>query len=444
MQTLTSFRSFDRPIQVALLNMLANNIGFYMLVPFLAGYMAHDLGLGLSVVGLVVGIRSFSQQGASIIGGSLADRIGYKQAIVIGSVFRTVAFALFGFAYEPVGMMLGAILTGIGGSLLSPAMRAYLAQEAGPRRVEAYALLDVTMHGGTLLGPIVGALLIGIDFRLVCFGAAAVYVVVTLLQLRFLPRQDAILTNTSQSMLRSWGEPIRNRPFVYFALAALGYFFLYNQIYLGLPLEIERLTGSSRSVGLLFTMLAVVGIFGQVPVTKLARARLRPSTSIALGLLVMGLAFVPLLLTASMLPVSDRVVAGWLSARDLTLPWLLVSSLTVVVNLLPIALCSLLLIGGQLLISPFVASTVATLSGGRLMGTYFGMHALVQGVGAALGNTAGGMAFEVARVSTYPGLPWLLMVVVGIVSAVSMIVLDRRGLLGPRAPRERVVAPAGA
>lgn len=444
MQTLALFRSFDRPIQVAVLNMLANNVGFYMLVPFLAGYMAHDLGLTLTVVGLVVGIRSLSQQGASVVGGSIADRIGYKQAIVIGSVFRTVAFGLFGFAFEPVGMIVGAILTGFGGALLSPAMRAYLAQEAGPRRVEAYALLDVTMHGGTLLGPIIGALLIGLDFRLVCFGAAGVYTLVTLLQLRYLPRQEVATGVTGQSMLSSWGEPLRNRPFVYFALAALGYFFLYNQIYLGLPLEVERLTGSGSSVGILFTMLAVVGIFGQAPVTNMACARMRPAMSIALGLLVMGLAFAPLLLTASVLPVSDRVIADWLRASDLSQSRLLVSNLTVAVNLAPIALCSLLLIGGQLLVSPFVASTIATLSGGRLVGTYFGMHALVQGVGAALGNFAGGSAFELVRVSAYPGLPWLLMVGVGVICAVSMLVLDRLGLLGPHAPPERAMVTAGA
>ncbi len=29
MQTVTSFRSFDRPVQVAIFNMLVNNIGFY-------------------------------------------------------------------------------------------------------------------------------------------------------------------------------------------------------------------------------------------------------------------------------------------------------------------------------------------------------------------------------------------------------------------------------
>jgi MFS family permease len=433
MQTLTSFRSFDRPLQVLLVNMLANNIGFYMLIPFLAGYMANGLGLALWIVGLVIGIRSLSQQGASLVGGSIGDRLGYKQAIVAGSILRTVAFALFGFVDGPIGMAVGAILTGFGGALLSPAAKAYVAQESGPRRVEAFALLDVTLHGGTLLGPIVGSLLIGFDFRLVCFGAAAMFGLVTFLQLRYLPAREAeVSSGGGQSMLRSWGEPLRNRPFVLFALSILGFFFLYNQVYLGLPLEVERMTGSGVGVGLLFTMLAIVGIFGQVPISAMANARLRPATAIALGLLLMGLAFVPLLLTAAILPFGTAATAEWFTAIDLVAPPLLLDALTLAVNIGPLALCCLLLVAGQLLASPFISSTIATLSGGRLVGTYFGMYALVQGLGATFGNLVGGAAFDISRASGSPGLPWALMVAVGLACAAGLVGLDRSRLLTAR------------
>src|SRR5688500_10814364 len=226
MQTLASFRSFDRPVQVAIFNMLVNNVGFYMLVPFLAGYMANGLGLALWVVGLVLGIRTLSHQGMSLFGGSIGDRLGHKQAIVAGCIVRIVAFTLFGFADGPVGMAVGAILTGLGGALLSPAVKAYLAHAAGPRRTEAFALLDVTLHGGSLLGPLIGALLLGVEFRLVCFGAAVMFALVALLQWRFLPASDIPKATSQRSMFRSWGDPLRNRPFMLFCASLLGYFFL--------------------------------------------------------------------------------------------------------------------------------------------------------------------------------------------------------------------------
>ncbi|MCA1695790.1 MAG: MFS transporter, partial [Actinobacteria bacterium] len=75
---MVQFRSFDRPVQLLLVNQLSINIGFYMLIPYLAGYLAGDLGLAVWVVGLVLGVRNFAQQGMFLIGGTLADRLGYK------------------------------------------------------------------------------------------------------------------------------------------------------------------------------------------------------------------------------------------------------------------------------------------------------------------------------------------------------------------------------
>lgn len=75
---LTQFRSFDRPAQVLMVNQFSINVGFYMLMPYLAGYLAGPLGLAAWAVGLVLGMRNFSQQGMFLLGGTLADRLGYK------------------------------------------------------------------------------------------------------------------------------------------------------------------------------------------------------------------------------------------------------------------------------------------------------------------------------------------------------------------------------
>lgn len=90
------WRSFTRPVQLLALNQLTINIGFYMLMPYLANYLAGDLGLAVWLVGLILGIRNFSQQGMFLLGGSLADRWGYKPMILTGLVLRTLGFALLG------------------------------------------------------------------------------------------------------------------------------------------------------------------------------------------------------------------------------------------------------------------------------------------------------------------------------------------------------------
>ncbi|EIU66360.1 major facilitator superfamily transporter MFS_1 [Mycobacteroides abscessus 6G-1108] len=91
------FRSFDRPSQILMVNQFAINVGFYMLMPYLAGYLAGPLGLAAWMVGLVLGVRNFSQQGMFLVGGTLADRFGYKPLIVAGCFLRTAGFAMLAF-----------------------------------------------------------------------------------------------------------------------------------------------------------------------------------------------------------------------------------------------------------------------------------------------------------------------------------------------------------
>ena len=48
MNNLKSFRSFALPVKLLVVNQMAVNAGFYMLVPFLAMYFTEDLGLSLT------------------------------------------------------------------------------------------------------------------------------------------------------------------------------------------------------------------------------------------------------------------------------------------------------------------------------------------------------------------------------------------------------------
>ena len=77
--TISQVASFNRPVQLLLVNQLAINIGFYMLMPYLAGYLSAELAMAAWMVGLVLGMRNLSQQGMFLLGGSLADRIGYNR-----------------------------------------------------------------------------------------------------------------------------------------------------------------------------------------------------------------------------------------------------------------------------------------------------------------------------------------------------------------------------
>src|SRR5918998_4942415 len=160
---LRAFRRLPRVMQLLVLTQLAFNIGFYMVLPYLATHLTENLALAGAVVGLVLGLRTFSQQGLFVIGGTLTDRIGAKPVVLAGCALRVAGFVLLGLAESLPVVLAGALLTGFAAALFSPAVESSLAREAGeqamaggPTRADVFAMLAISGQVGTVAGPLVG------------------------------------------------------------------------------------------------------------------------------------------------------------------------------------------------------------------------------------------------------------------------------------------------
>ncbi|GAB3742629.1 MFS transporter [Amycolatopsis oliviviridis] len=400
---LERFRSFDRPSKVLMVNQFTINVGFYMLMPYLAGYLSGPLGLAGWAVGLVLGIRNFSQQGMFLVGGTLADRFGYKPLIVAGCVLRTAGFALLSVTSSLPSLIVASAATGFAGALFNPAVRAYLAADAGERRLEAFSVFNVFYQGGILAGPVVGLALTAVDFRLTCLVAAAVFGVLTVVQVRALPAHES---EKERSSIRSdWRVVTANRPFLLFALVMIGSYVLSFQTYLALPMEARRITGSETSATVLIAGLFVISgglaIAGQLKITAWFKDRWSSGTCLAVGMVFMAAAFVAPLTVARAGP----VVAG---------AGLLVSAALLAV--------------GTVVVFPFEMDTVVRLSGDRLVATHYGFYNTIVGVGILLGNLFTGTVFDLSRRAGLPEIPWLALTVIGVACAAGLRGLDRSRL----------------
>ncbi|MEU0680137.1 MULTISPECIES: MDR family MFS transporter [Streptomyces] len=420
--TLAQVRSYERSVQLLMVNQFTINLGFYMLMPYLAAYLAGPVGLAGWLVGLILGVRNFSQQGMFLLGGTLADRLGYKPMIIAGLVLRTVGFATLGLVQSVPALLAASAATGLAGALFNPAVRAYVAADAGERRVEAFALFNVFYQAGILLGPLVGMVLTGFDFRLTCLVAAGVFAVLGVVQLRALPARrgnDAKDGNSqNEGVLAQWRSILANRPFLLFSVAMIGSYVMSFQVYLALPLEVRRLGGEgtfgTAAVAVLFAVSGLSTIVGQTKVTAWCKARMEPGRALAWGLLTMGLAFVPLLV-ATAIPVPDGGVGLWLLAA------------------VPPALSALLLAIGTMIAYPFEMDTIVRLSGDRLVATHYGLYNTICGIGITLGNLLTGAALDAARAAGMSALPWLALFALGLACAAALYGLHRTGRLAPPA-----------
>ncbi|MFC5945443.1 MFS transporter [Micromonospora harpali] len=400
--TWTTLRGFPPAIRLLVVNQLGVNVGFYMLLPYLAGYLADDLGLSAAVIGLVLGVRNLSQQGLFLLGGSASDRLGARGVIIVGCALRAVGFGVFAVGVSLPALLAASVLSGLAGALFNPAVRAYLAQAAPDRRAEAFALFNVFASAGSLLGPLIGSALLLVDFRAAALAAAGVFAALTVAQALVLPTQPA--RSSGQGVLGDWREAVTDRRFLAFTLALSAMFALQNQLYLVLPVRAEQAGGHPLAVASLFVVSTVVTLAWQVPVTRWLHRRLARGPAIALGLAVMGGGFV--------LPLAPA--GGPAAAR-----------------LAPVLGAAVLLAVGVLVAQPFVLELIPAFARDGLTGTYFGLFYLVSGVVAAAGTTAVGRAMDDGSGSGVPAVAWLLCAALGLASAAAVGVLHRRGALDP-------------
>jgi MFS family permease len=377
------FRSFPLSVRLLLTNNLVGQTGFYMLIPFLAGYLLADVGLSAAVVGTVLGVRNLSQQGLFLVGGTIADRVGARGVILVGLTIRAVGFALFAVGGSLVVVLAATVLTGFSGALFNPAVRAYIARDSAERAASAFALFNVFGYVGSALGPLVGTLLVALGFRLTAAMSAAIFLLLTFAQLTFLPAHR--VQRAEHGVLRDMRNLFSHKVFWAFSVALAGNIALQCQIYLILTLQARRVAGphSPAAVAALFLVDTAVVLLLQVRITRrFAHGERGPV--MAVGMATMGAAFVIPPLAA---PYIGPGGGGALAAAA---------------RLVPVLLAVVVLTVGLMIVQPFVNELIAMYGGERLTGTYFGAFYLVAGllsvglasaVGAAVDRAGGPLAW---------------------------------------------------
>ncbi|MDQ4118291.1 MAG: MFS transporter, partial [Actinomycetota bacterium] len=366
--------------------------------------------LAAALVGLVLGLRTFSQQGMFVVGGTLADRYGAKPVVLAGCALRVAGFVLLGIASSAPGVIAGALLTGFAAALFSPAVESALAREAGeregsgegPTRAEVFALFAVSGQVGTVTGPLVGTALLLVDFRTACLVAAAAFVLIGLAHVAWLPRREP--EHAGEPVLAGWAEVLGNRRFLAFAAGYSGWLLCYNQLYLALPAELERV-GGGAALGPLFVLSSVMVIMLQLRVTGWAR-RLGHGRAVVSGFVAMASSFA-VVAVARLLPEPP----SWAS-------------------LAPAVAMVVLLTAGEMLAVPIAQSLVPTLAGERRLGAHFGVLASFGGLMVLIGSTGVGALLD----PTVPAaLPFLVLSVVPLAGAAVLGTLARRGRLSTTA-----------
>ncbi|UFR01136.1 MFS transporter [Streptomyces sp. Go40/10] len=397
-------------LRLLILTQLAFNIGFFAVLPFLAEHLGTALGMAGWLVGVVLGLRTFSQQGLFVVGGALADRYGVRPVVLTGCALRVAGFVWLGYAGHTWSVIGSVLLIGFAAALFSPAVESEVARQAvlreeagGGPRARVLALFGVAGQAGAFLGPLLGALLLTAEFRTVCLAGAGVFVAVLAGHAALLPRH--IPGRESVRVRGGLGPLLRNGRFLALCCGYGAQLLAYNQLYLALPAEAERAAGSQAPVAWLFALSSLLVVTAHLPVTRWAGHRLTPRRSLAAGLLLTGAGFAA---------VAAARPAGWTGTAALA----------------PLAALVVLLTLGQMLVAPVARAWLPDLAEPGRLGLYTGALSSVSGLLVLLGSTASGALLDRGLP---PAVPWAVLAAVPALAVPAVLVLP--GEPGPRKGR---------
>ncbi|MFJ3669774.1 MDR family MFS transporter [Streptomyces sp. NPDC090106] len=376
-------------LRLLILTQLAFNIGFFAVLPFLAEHLGRAVGMAGWLVGFVLGLRTFSQQGLFVVGGALADRYGIRPVVLAGCALRIAGFGWLGHATRTWAVIGAVLLIGFAAALFSPAVESEVARQAvlheesgGGPRTRVLALFTVAGQAGAFIGPLLGALLLTVDFRTVCLAGAGIFVLVLAGHAWLLPQR---VPGRERVRLKGGaGELIRNRRFLGLCGAYGAYLLAYNQLYLALPAEVDRATGSQAPLAWLFALSSLLVVTAQLPVTRWVGDRFSPRRSMAAGL---------------------SLVSGGFTVVALARP----AHWTGTAGLLPAAGFVVLLTLGQMLVAPVARAWLPDLAPANRLGLYTGALSSVSGLMVLIGTSATG---TLLAPGLPPALPWLILAAV--------------------------------
>jgi len=391
MVLLTVWRLSPREIKILYIAILSVNMGFFALIPYLALYLSGNLMWTMALTGILLGVRQFSQQGFTFMGGILADRWGCKQTLILGLVVRSVGFTYFAFCQEVWHFFVAAVISGFGGALFEPSLQAAFAKLAPEaHRKQLFSFKNMVSNIGIIGATFVGSLLISIDFYYLSICAGLLYGMLALYIYYHLSVPD--IEVAKQTIMQDIGKILQDLPFIFYTFILMGYFYLFMQLYLTVPRLAVNITGDNTSIAYIYATVSISVICFQLYVSKFMEKVPHRFIMIGVGTLAMGIGLF-LMGNAS--------------------------------SIYTLCLSAIVFAKGTMIAAPVIMDVIPLFAPPRLLASYYGFNGYSMGVGGALSTSLGGWFYDKGEQMGMPLLPWIVCLIVSFMVMVCMYILTK-------------------
>jgi len=407
---------FERPFWVANISEIFERLSYYAVFAVLVRYLHETLQFPADQAATLGGIFGGAVWVMAIFGGALADRIGFRRALSLAYFILSCSYFLVGSigapwlapvrSALPLGLLAGVILflPALGVALVKPAVVGTTARASKENvRSIGYSIYYTMVNIGSTLGPFLAGwvrdhMRVENIFRLAALSVFLMFVAVLIFFRE--PRAAAAGTSTSFAQVgRNFLTVLGNARFVLFLLIFSGYWIVFWQQYLILPVYIHNYVDPSANTEYILMTDPIIVILFTVVINALTR-KIPSFRAITLGTLVTALAWL--------------IIGVWPTV------WAAVATLAAVAI-------------GEIIQSPRYYEYISRLAPEGQQGTYMGFAFLPIGIGSLVGGWVAGKLFHhFGEVLGQPQVIWWIVTAVGVATALLLWIYDR--LLMPGRP----------
>jgi len=301
---------FEPAFWVANFTEIFERIAYYGTTAVLAVYLSEQLHFSDELTGSLVGTFGLVVFFLPILGGALADKFGFRRALLFAYLVMTVGYFLLGSLAAPwmetvrhaLGdkwLVLGILMIpAMGPGVVKPCVAGTTARASNENvRSIGYSIYYTLVNVGGALGPIIAFLVrkelgwgIASVFRVAALSVFLMFWV-TLFFYREPARSGEEKVASVGAALKNIFVVLRNVRFLFFLLIFSGFFAIFWQQYVSMPLFLRRYVDANANFDLLLSVDAITVISLQIVIAFLTQ-KMPAFVTMTLGFLVTSLAWI--------------------------------------------------------------------------------------------------------------------------------------------------------
>ena len=400
---------FERSFWVANVSEIFERLAYYGSFASLANYLHETLNFPTQQTGTLTGIFGGMVWFLAIFGGAVADKLGFRRALSLAYLVLTAAYFLLGSIgaswLEPVrnaiplelfvGVIL--ILPALGISLVKPSVVGTTARASKENvRSLGYSIYYTMVNIGGAAGPLAASLArrhlgAGKIFYVAAFVVGLMFFGVLLFFRAPKRAGDAPVPSVGET-LGNFLTVASNPKFMIFLLIFTGYWIVFWQQWIVLPVYLHKYVNKDIDVELVLVTDGIVVITCTIAVNYLLR-KVAAFRAIVLGTLVTSLCWLVLVWRPSM--------------------WGAVAAIVVLAI-------------GEMIQQPRYYEYISRLAPPGQQGTYMGFAFLPLGIGSLIGGWFGGRVLHYfGEEMGKPEYAWYAITIVGLLTTLLLWVYDR-------------------